>query len=124
MASTTPTIPAAEPRSSPCKRPRLGDDVAEDFSGSPARIEPLTKDGEYWFQDGSVVLAVERHGFRVHQGVLSINSAFFAELFSIPQPKNQETVDGCPVVHMQDSLDEIRHLLRIVYKPRKYVLCL
>ncbi|KAI0652473.1 hypothetical protein C8Q79DRAFT_1005665 [Trametes meyenii] len=77
-----------------------------------------TKDDEFWFEDGNVVLVLESSAFRVHRGVLSRHSETFRNLFSIPQPKDVddiETLDECPVVRLQDSLHDFKHLLQAFY---------
>ncbi|GBE89238.1 hypothetical protein SCP_1502460 [Sparassis crispa] len=79
---------------------------------------------EFWFTDGSIVLIAEGRAFRVHQSILAKNSQVFTDLFSISQPVEQrqsETIDGCPLVHLSDSADDLLHLLRAVYDGRNYL---
>jgi hypothetical protein len=85
------------------KRPRVDDAIPPISRGSP------------WFEDGNLVLQAEDVQFRVHRGVLRSNSAIFADMLSISQPDTQATVEGCPVVHLQDNSRELEHLLKALY---------
>ncbi|EIW61093.1 uncharacterized protein TRAVEDRAFT_166217 [Trametes versicolor FP-101664 SS1] len=77
----------------------------------------LTRSPEYWFDDGNIVLVAEGGvGFRVHRGVLVHHSAFFRDLFSLPQPSDdKDMMDGTPVVHVSDTPIDVAHLLRALY---------
>ncbi|KAJ7782627.1 hypothetical protein B0H16DRAFT_1356978 [Mycena metata] len=77
---------------------------------------PITR-SEIWYQDGSVVLQAQDTQFRVHFSVLSQQSSFFREMHGLPQPPDQPTVEGCPVVEMQDDVSDVKHLLTAVYDP-------
>ncbi|KAL1938256.1 hypothetical protein VTO73DRAFT_11707 [Trametes versicolor] len=82
-----------------------------------------TRDPEFWFEDGSVVLVAHGYGFRVFKGVLAHHSPVFQDMFSLPQPvlsapspssrTASEGVDPCPVVHLSDSPEDLRHVLRL-----------
>ncbi|OCH85369.1 hypothetical protein OBBRIDRAFT_839002 [Obba rivulosa] len=80
----------------------------------------LERDTDVWFEDGNVILTAVGVGFRVHRGVLSAASALFRDMFSMRQTDDQEHLDGCPLIEMHDSPDELRHLLRILYSGRNY----
>ncbi|KAJ7188671.1 hypothetical protein C8R46DRAFT_1205812 [Mycena filopes] len=92
--------------SPPTKRQRTEDTV------------PITR-SELWHTDGSVVLQAENTQFRVHFSVLAMHSTFFRDLQGLPQPSDQPdpTVDGCPVVELQDTATDVEHLLKAVYEP-------
>ena len=53
--------------------------------------------------------------FRVHKLVLSLSSPFFDDMFSLPQPSDQEIVDGLPVVHLSEDAEVLKCLLTMVY---------
>ncbi|KAH9834005.1 uncharacterized protein C8Q71DRAFT_838244 [Rhodofomes roseus] len=80
----------------------------------------LVPDEELWFPDGNVVLEAQGHAFRVYQGLLGYNSEVFRDLFTVPQPPSAETFDGCPMVHLTDHPEELRHLLRVIFDGKKY----
>lgn len=78
------------------------------------------RDEEFWENDGNVVLVARNVEFRVYKGVLAYHSPVFADMFSLPQPADasSETPHDCPVVHLDDSPEDLRHILRAIL-PRK-----
>jgi hypothetical protein len=43
------------------------------------------------------------------------HSPVFADLFSISHPSDEPTVEGCPTVELQDSPEDIKHVLLALY---------
>ncbi|RDX41821.1 hypothetical protein OH76DRAFT_1363819 [Lentinus brumalis] len=81
-----------------------------------------TRDPDLWFPDGNVVVLAENTAFRIHSGLLSHHSTVFSDLFGVPQPpQNEDLVDGCPIVHVSDSAEEFKCLLRMVYDGFNYL---
>ncbi|KAH9935080.1 hypothetical protein B0H21DRAFT_76663 [Amylocystis lapponica] len=78
------------------------------------RLEGLVR-SDFWFADGNIVLLVGRAAFKVHRGQLERQSDVFRDLFLIPQPPNQETIDGCFWVELHDSASDVLFLLRALY---------
>jgi hypothetical protein len=76
----------------------------------------ITQDQGFWFDDGSVILCAETIGFRVHRSLLSKNSTIFRDMFAIGQPAQDHMIEGCPVVQLYDSPDDLRHFLRLIYE--------
>ncbi|KAJ7928422.1 hypothetical protein B0H13DRAFT_982159 [Mycena leptocephala] len=72
---------------------------------------------DVWYKDGSVVLQAQNTQSRVHWGVLSQHSSFFRDLQDLPQPPDHPTVDGCPIVELQDAAFDVEHLLKALYDP-------
>ncbi|OBZ73810.1 hypothetical protein A0H81_06190 [Grifola frondosa] len=72
---------------------------------------------EVWYLDGSVVVVSGETAFRVHQTILSANCEAFKVLFTVPQPEksDSETCDGCPVVRLQDTADDLKHFFKAMY---------
>ncbi|KAH8108867.1 hypothetical protein DFH11DRAFT_1516297 [Phellopilus nigrolimitatus] len=87
---------------------------------------------EFWFTDGSVVLAVGDTLFRVHKTFLARHSGVFRDMFSLPQPLSDpagaavgdtegfegnpgEDLDGCPVVRLHDAPEDVASLLYALY---------
>ncbi|KAH9024476.1 hypothetical protein EDB83DRAFT_2177333, partial [Lactarius deliciosus] len=63
--------------------------------------------------------------FRVNKDVLSVSSPFFADMFSLPQPSENEVVDGLPVVQLPEDAEILSSLLTVLYPvpsavPRDY----
>ncbi|KAJ7160757.1 hypothetical protein C8R46DRAFT_1000638 [Mycena filopes] len=92
----------------PAKRPRTEATHSEDS------LTRLTR-SEVWYDDGSVVLQAETILFRVHWTVLASQSSFFRDMRDLPQPADQPCIEGCPVVELHDSSDDVKHLLVALY---------
>ncbi|KAJ7716512.1 hypothetical protein B0H16DRAFT_1388833 [Mycena metata] len=78
--------------------------------------EPITR-GHVWYNDGSVVLQAGTTQFRVHWGVISQHSSFFRDLDNLPQPPDPPSMDGCPIIELQDSAEDAENLLKTLYNP-------
>ena len=78
-----------------------------------------------YFEDGNLVIRssedVERKAtlFRVHKGVLALNSSVFAGMFTLPDAGRdvQESYDGVPLVKLTDSAKDLEGLLSVLYDP-------
>jgi hypothetical protein len=105
--------------SKPLKRARI--DVDIELAGTSRNIDALTSNStrhpDLWFDDGSVILNVGTTLFRVHRSTLSTHSTVFADMFHVPQPPNQDAIEGCPVVHVPDSAKDFTCLLKALYDP-------
>lgn len=84
---------------------------------SPQPQQPFVRDETYWFEDGNIVLLVRNAGFKVYKGLLAEHSAVFRGMFVVAQGEQAaaEQLDGCPVVPLDDSPDDIRQLFRLIY---------
>lgn len=78
------------------------------------------RDTDLWFQDGSVVLCADDTLFRVYSGILAQASPVFEDMFACPQPalEEDEMYDGCPLVQMPDSAQDLKPFLRAVHDSR------
>ncbi|EJF60276.1 hypothetical protein BD309DRAFT_995082 [Dichomitus squalens] len=76
--------------------------------------EERSRDEEFWFEDGNIVLVAGAVEFRILKGILAEHSPVFKDMFSLPQPP-ETTTQGtqCPVVHLTDSSYDLRHVFRI-----------
>lgn len=71
-----------------------------------------------WYEDGTIILANKTTLFRVSREILARRSVLFKDMFSLPQPKeldSEETFDGLPVVVLDDSTQDLQHLLSAVF---------
>jgi len=82
----------------------------------------LVCDKEFWFDDGNIVLVVCTDAFRVHKSVLARSSEIFRDLFTVAQPCSYPFIEGCPIVHLSDHPDDVRHLLRALYDGKRFLL--
>lgn len=68
--------------------------------------------------------------FRVHKSQLARHSAFFRDLFSLPQPSADSAtsasptalqidttneIEGCPVLRLFDTAEDVENLLMALY---------
>ncbi|KAH9910976.1 uncharacterized protein BXZ73DRAFT_57413, partial [Epithele typhae] len=62
--------------------------------------------------------------FRVHRGILVYASPFFADMFSLPQPRRAEDKSQAdlPIIDVTENSITLRHLLVIIYPLEKPVL--
>ncbi|KAJ7608513.1 hypothetical protein DFH06DRAFT_1248240 [Mycena polygramma] len=77
--------------------------------------DSLTRVEDLWFPDASLVLQASNRLFRVSGGLLCARSPVFRDILSIPQPENEPTIEGCPVVILHDSPDDTEYFLRAVF---------
>lgn len=83
--------------------------------------EPATdikKHTRHWFAQGDVVLLAKDDvvGFRLHHDVLSMQSEIFKDILSLPShAQENERIQGCSVVHLQDSSEDLETLFDIFY---------
>ena len=91
------------------KRPR---------TDTPNAAPPLPERGDPWLDDGNIILQAESTRFRVVRSILSASSSVFRDIFSLPQPENENLVDGCPVVHVSDTAEDLHHVLKALFDRR------
>jgi len=108
---------AATDSQPPRKRSRISEpDESHASSLHGGSSQQVTRSTDYWFDDGSIVLQAEWTQFRVHRSTLALYSSVFRDMFELPQPDNGEPmVDGCVLVHLPDSMDEITEMLASLY---------
>ncbi|KAJ7037817.1 hypothetical protein C8F04DRAFT_1091632 [Mycena alexandri] len=66
---------------------------------------------------GDIIIQAESTQFRVNRDILARHSSVFQDMFLLPQPPNEETVDGCHIVHLSDSATDVHLLLAAFYDP-------
>ncbi|KAJ7037832.1 hypothetical protein C8F04DRAFT_1035489 [Mycena alexandri] len=82
---------------------------------------PLVRSDEFWFDDGNIILQVESTQFRVAKSVLSRQSSVFRDMFALPLPADEPTVEGCPVAVLQGDTELDWVLFLAVLYPTSYV---
>lgn len=90
----------------------------EDLQRKVASCSISGHDSELWYHDGSVVLEAEGTYFKVYSGILAKSSPVFQDMFAFPQRPDCEMYDGCPLVHMPDTAQDLRHFLKAMHDCR------
>lgn len=97
--------------SSNCDSNRPGEETEE-------TIRPIQR-GSVWFEDGTIILQVERTQFQVYRGLLASSSEIFADMLTIPQPNTLDHNVNCrPVVELADSARDWEHVLKAMFQRR------
>jgi hypothetical protein len=66
--------------------------------------------------EASIILrSSDQANFRVHKSVLAMSSPFFKDLLSLPQPPDDELVDGLPVVPLSEDAGLLNSLISLLY---------
>jgi len=75
---------------------------------------------ELWFEEGTIVLQAENVQFKVHRDILSKHSLVFKDMLSLTQHSSADgpLVDGCAVVDLHDSAQDVEYMLRELYSLR------
>ncbi|PIL26545.1 hypothetical protein GSI_12303 [Ganoderma sinense ZZ0214-1] len=78
---------------------------------------------DFWLDDGNLILLAGDTAFRVYKGLLTKNSAVFADMFAAGSADATETFDGCPVVRLPDHPKDLRDFLQYLMPCSKLTLC-
>ncbi|KAH9009130.1 hypothetical protein EDB85DRAFT_1477714 [Lactarius pseudohatsudake] len=62
-----------------------------------------------------IVRSSDKVNFRVRKSVLAMSSPFFNDLLSLPQPPDDELVDGLPVIQLPEDADLLNSLISLLY---------
>ncbi|KAJ7757344.1 hypothetical protein DFH07DRAFT_884988 [Mycena maculata] len=89
--------------------------IFHDYSRQGPPVDQCHRVDELWFADGTLVLAAEKSLFRVYGGLLAKRSAVFQDMLEFSQPEDAEAIDGCPVVHLADSDEDLKYFLRALF---------
>lgn len=114
-------------------------DMEGDHINSPSTCSP-SEDGDHrrsidiaeskphpnlWFDDGSLVIQASSVRYRVHRTIVCKHSSIFRDMVAMPQPggtsDDENTFDGCPLVRLSDSPDDLSVLLEAIYSNPEYV---
>ena len=86
----------------------------------PDGIDGKEQDDEFWYEDGTIYLTAGNVAFKAYRGPLVEHSPVFRDMFSLPQPPTTtEPSLPHPVVPLQDSPQDLRHLLRALMPSKK-----
>ena len=90
--------------------------------------QPFSVSAPFDSDPGADVIVMSGDGLRffVRKSIVTFVSPIFNDMFSLPQPTTASTSDTqstCPVVYIEDSPEDLRHVLRAILPRRqaKYV---
>jgi hypothetical protein len=115
LSTATDQPPARVPRGQPSNTILFSSTSMDLEPNSAVTLPTLTRSPDVWFHDGTVVLQAESALFRVYRGVLAAQSPIFRDTFAIPQPPTQDTYDGCPLVLLHDSPEDLKLFLLAIH---------
>ncbi|KAJ6541014.1 hypothetical protein DFH09DRAFT_1322875 [Mycena vulgaris] len=78
-------------------------------------MDGLERVDSLWFPDGNIVICAHNVLFRVFRGILAARSPVFADMLAFPQPDDAEVIDGCPVLHLDDSAADTMYFLKALF---------
>ncbi|KAI0789981.1 hypothetical protein C8Q75DRAFT_806630 [Abortiporus biennis] len=91
----------------------------EDMTSNANTAGSISPCKELWFDDGNIVLIAGKTSFRVHRSLLARHSPVLSDILSIPRASDPSSTqvdsEGCSVIQLSDSSDDIRCLLSILY---------
>jgi hypothetical protein len=62
-----------------------------------------------------IIRSSDQANFRVHASLLAMSSPFFKDLLSLPQPPDDELVDGLPVIALPEDAELLNSLISLLY---------
>lgn len=99
-------------------------DSTHSLAGTLHDPDPDVRHPDLWFDDGSIILRAQHILYRVHASLLSRKSQFFRDMFSLPQPPKTDSLpspdgqaylDGCPLVCLHDTAEDVSSMLKAMY---------
>jgi len=82
-----------------------------------SRTKPIQRPPGLWFEDGNHVIQAGSYQFRIHRSILSARSPVLQRVFSVLVPEGRQSIEGCPVAHLQDHGKIVMHFLLAIYDP-------
>ncbi|TFY70019.1 hypothetical protein EVG20_g2908 [Dentipellis fragilis] len=101
------------------KRKRTG---SSSGTGPAVNLAVLQQHPTLWYEDGNVVISAGKTMFLVHRSLLSRQSDVLAGLMlSAVQSHGSSPVEGCPLVTLDNSADDIAVVLTAIYDSRPFI---
>lgn len=99
----------------PEKRARRSENASlAPHASLPQLFAAFKRNEEFWFEDGNLILVANQDTvFRVYRALLTAQSPVFAHSVASADNLNP-SCDGCPVVEISDTPEELTHFLRVV----------
>ena len=90
---------------------------APEMATAQDEVNAATRDSDYWFEDGNIILLSQGVAFRVYKGLLGEHSAVFGSMFHVGQAPQavSDQAYGCPVIRLDDAPADLRGLFRLIF---------
>ncbi|KAI1795310.1 hypothetical protein LXA43DRAFT_992303 [Ganoderma leucocontextum] len=99
----------------PLKRARLSEiDSTSHISEPASSTITFEPHDEFWLPDGNIILVARNTAFRVYRALIAAQSTVFEDMFTVSTSNSDELFEGCSVVHLSDSPEDLAHLFRIL----------
>ena len=81
------------------------------------QVDAASRDSDFWFEDGNIILISQGVAFRVYRGLLAEHSGVFKSMLHVAQaaPDAAEQAYGCDVVQLDDLAEDLRGLFKIIF---------
>ena len=70
-----------------------------------------TRDKDYWFEDGNIILVAGNVEFCIYIGPLVRSSPIFYDVLSLPQPEPDDGLCARPLIEITDHPNDIKCIL-------------
>ncbi|KAJ7685646.1 hypothetical protein DFH06DRAFT_1159044 [Mycena polygramma] len=80
-------------------------------------VSPKTEERcpDLWFADCGLVVRAENVLFRVSGAMLAARSPVFADMLGFSQPDDAERIEGCPVVDLPDTAEDVKVFFKALF---------
>ena len=106
-----PTLKATLP-----KHDRMNSDFSSNVYGNTSAVcHAFTRHPDICFDDGNVAILIGSHYSLVHHGLLSRHSKVLKALLENVFAQNDNSIEGRPMLQIQDSPVDMAHFLKALY---------
>lgn len=109
LADTSPTISSTSELTI-----TNSEDDREDEIDILSKLSPHER---FYLPDGNLLIICEETVFRVHTGLLTLNSRILREKLAPLKLIEAEQYEGCPCIYLPDKSHEFYVLLMVIYHP-------
>ncbi|KAH9058207.1 hypothetical protein EDB87DRAFT_1578199 [Lactarius vividus] len=83
---------------------------------TPANSGPPSLPSYFDIPDANIIIrSSDQLNYLVHKSLLTMSSPFFKDLLSLPQPPDDELVEGLPVIQLSEDADLLNSLISLLY---------
>ncbi|TFK61515.1 hypothetical protein BDN72DRAFT_849592 [Pluteus cervinus] len=68
-----------------------------------------------WFPDGNIIIQADATCYRLYQGILAQQSAYFGRILAPGEAEKLPVVDGCRLVRLEDGVQDVTPFLKALF---------